>query len=351
MEKDIKLTPHKHILLDAVEKICRLTNLSKTIKHRGTTEESALLRFYDEQLKGIIKRLKYTIDHILDGSDFSQNDYAPLYDTLSYFHNLHPQFRLFVALPKIPKEIFLSLEDIFPSDIYQELEPTIIYSPLYNFFEMSSLEYFQRLGILLETGVPDRIILMLPYVDFQNPLVWSILAHELGHALEAKQGIVEDYSNEFTAHSEVVIRRSKSWAREFCCDIIAIRLMGPSYFNAFVNLNFSIHPWDHSSSESHPHPYTRLIYMSKYLKKHSLHSFSSELYDNLTIKLYDLFSVQEEKLQLAIPQEELISGLEERVSDISLPDTIKKEHLNISSILTDKLEDGIPLISSYRVGT
>lgn len=345
----MSLPPHKQILLDAVEKICRLCNLSETIRHMASAEETALLNFYNVQLEGIKKRLKLSIDQILYESDFTISDYGPLYDTLSYFHNLHPQFRVFATLPEIPKEIFLTLENLFPKKHYERLEPTIVYSPIYNYFELSSLEYFQHLGILLEKGIPDRIILMLPYVDFGNPLVWSILTHELSHAFEANLEIVENFAENFKPHSEDVIRRSKNWAREFCCDIIAIKLMGPSYLNAFLNFSFSIHPWYHTHSESHPHPYSRINYMSNYLKNSSLHSDSSIFYTDLYDQLYSLFSIEEERIQLAMKLEDLIDGLEQKISEINLLDIMKKESLSVIAILTEKLNSGIPLISSYRL--
>jgi hypothetical protein len=344
----MNLKPHQQILLDVVEKICRLHNLSKAIAHTATDEERALLKFYNAQLEGVRKRLRLPIDQTLNETEFSLPDYSPLYDGLSYFLGLHPLFRVFATLPEVPKEVILSLENLLPKEIYESLKPTIIYSPLYNYFEFSSQEYFHRLGILLEKGIPDRIILMLPFADFENPLMWSILIHELSHAFEAKLGIIEGFAKNFTIHSDEVIRRSKSWAREFCCDIIAIKLMGPSYLNAFLNLHFSIHPWQYISSESHPQPHSRINYMSDYLEQSSLHSYSSKCYVKIFRELSNLFSIQEERFQLAIKQEDLIQGLEQEIAKIIFPDPMNLEHLSIILNLGEKLKSGLPLISSYR---
>jgi len=193
---------------------------------------------------------------------------------------------------------------------------------------------------------------MLPYADLENPLMWSVLVHELSHAFEATLGIVDEVAESFSAQSEKIIRRSKNWAREFCCDMIAIKLMGPSYLNAFLNLAFSINPWHHLHSDSHPQPYSRINYMSKYLdgssERPSIHSSSSNHYTKVFRELYDKFSIQEETVQLAIRQEDLIQGLEQKISEITFPGEIGNGYLAITSNLTKKLKDGIPLISSYR---
>ncbi len=342
------LEPHKQVLVDTVEKICLLFNLSKAIKNISTSSENALLEFYDKQLSGIIKHLKHPIDQILYEPGFDLSDYNSLYNAITNFQNLHPQYRVFSSLPKIRKEIFLMLENVLSQADYNEIEPTIIYSPLYNYYEQSSLEQFQQLGILLEDGVPDRIVLMLPYADFANPLVWSILVHELSHALETKYGIVEELSESFTPHSIPTTRRSKNWASELCCDMLAIKIMGPSYLNSFINLVFSVHPWYHSASDSHPHPKLRIHFMSEYLDELGLHSNSSKYYVDFATKLYDLFTIEEEKLQLAIYIETLIEKLKEKISDIDLPDVMEPQNSVAIMNLTEKLKQETPLISSYN---
>ena len=68
----MNLKPHQQILLDVVEKICRLHNLSKAIAHTATDEERALLKFYNAQLEGVRKRLRLPIDQTLNETEFSR---------------------------------------------------------------------------------------------------------------------------------------------------------------------------------------------------------------------------------------------------------------------------------------
>ena len=149
--------------------------------------------------------------------------------------------------------------------------PSIALTDDYNFIEYDLRNILsaemEKAGL---EGLPTEnreTVLALPKAECDNPLMWTILAHELAHAMinwyKIRDAILER-SEEYQSMEQDQKHSYRNWITEICADLIALRLLGPSYFFSFTSMGFMLMP-PRSLRADHPTFITRAGTMEKVL--------------------------------------------------------------------------------------
>ena len=350
------------LLEDAVEKIIRIDNFLREIEFKSSDEEKRIISFYKKQIDGLKERIEDPINEVLTGGQQVERYYNTYVDVLNYFQTLHQELLFFVSFPIVQKEIYSFIGNIFPQTRYKNIEPTTFYYYLYNFAEFNTKEYFQKLGILLDEEEIDRVVILLPYVHYKNPLMWPSLVHEMGHALEKSRSVVKKVSRELKiSGGGEELELFKKWSKEIFADLLALRIMGPAYLNCFINFFLSFHPRNYTPSLTHPQPHHRVNYMYEYLKHEDLNSPSSEKYYALfqeIVKFNGASAFDLSKLPTKIKFECPSCGMKKKTTIPKLPvplgkiiQAINKKIKDFPCIFTKTGKGEIPsLVSRLRNG-
>ena len=189
-----------------------------------------------------------------------------------WFKTIH---ELLVYLPRrqATPETISVLEASFGS-LYSQHKPSIILGSLFNALEFDFLALMRdRLPDLSDIIVDKvkRIVLQLAICDREAAHAWSILAHELGHAIDHHENISLEVTKAFVRDSKSpAFQRVNSWCKELSADLIAARALGPAPILALLSLEYCLFPIIpvHQSSPSHPATRWRLKIVLDYLNKH-----------------------------------------------------------------------------------
>ncbi|MFZ1682526.1 MAG: hypothetical protein WAU88_00205 [Candidatus Zixiibacteriota bacterium] len=166
----------------------------------------------------------------------------PTINDLNKFNEL---LHLFTISPDLPKELFSLLNDI-RSDLLFEVgtdkidvvDSVILFNRLYS---------YERADLYSKEFYREDDIILLPYLDIRNPLLWPNLLHEYGHIVLKKQiGI-----GKYTLPKEQV-DLANNWLHELFADRIAVRMMGASYIYSVVSYFSSLELDDYRSTLEHP---------------------------------------------------------------------------------------------------
>jgi hypothetical protein len=129
------------------------------------------------------------------------------------------------------------------------LDWAVVYYYHHNFRELDLLEYFhkqledlgglaydlpQTLGESGEGGGRTKVILLLPYVARNDPLMWANLLHEMAHACEKKLKVGDRVLGHIKG-SEEELKLTRRWVIEYFADVLSLRLAGPAYLCGFIN--------------------------------------------------------------------------------------------------------------------
>ncbi len=168
-------------------------------------------------------------------------------------------------------------EDISPeqSSLLKSL-PSLALTDQYNFNEYDlrnnlSLQ-IKNAGFEEIPSISRDVVFTLPKAECDNPLMWSILAHELAHAVRG-WGRTEEIILPKTENDKFNNDNEKNfyinWMLEIYSDLFAIRLLGPSYFFSFVSMGFIIDPRPFNSN--HPTYINRVGIMEQIIRENYKH--------------------------------------------------------------------------------
>jgi len=254
---------------------------------------------------------------------------------------------------------------------------SIVLSDKYMFEETNLVEYlnnnpsFQSREISEEENMDNEVItLFLPKIESGNPLNWSILVHEIGHALKKP---LEKIFKETQIGKKVVKFEGRkmldNWTEEFCCDLISLKILGPAYLASFIT--FIILLGSQGGLEkihfTHPDPRFRINIMTELLEINHINKLNFkkgdffEEYNNVA-NLFDRFFeyralfegkyiltdediIQEEPFPL--PLQDLRDIIGKKITRLMPNITYYNPDEEKIFYLVNKIKEGIP-ISSYR---
>lgn len=194
---------------------------------------------------------------------------AYLLSESSIFQSLHRKLRWFAA-PWPESEVLQFLVEL--SNEYglarnlARLHPTIVYSDEFNFFTSDVSRDLPR-----SRSSSPLVVLAIPKSDSGNPLLWSVLAHELAHSLFKEEDLLPtEVYTKLASQSKAKLDVLRSWTVELNADLFAFRLLGPAYLYALIyfsvffvlrNLREPIEPDPRDSTGPHPPPQVRVDFL------------------------------------------------------------------------------------------
>jgi hypothetical protein len=158
------------------------------------------------------------------------------------------RFLKYLRSPEPPSELFALLREIqqtFPDPAIRENNPDVLLSEIFNYGEIdlhAALEWKLR-EVKIFTAVPGKetIVIVLPYTQVNNPLMWTIISHEVGHFAEKRYSLGRTVLAKILKCDISAVPESTEldWVEEFISDLVAIRSLGPAYLLSFISLTIS----------------------------------------------------------------------------------------------------------------
>jgi hypothetical protein len=255
-----------------------------------------LLEVYSRQLESRINELLDKAEDLWRAS-FASIDPGHLIDVFHYlvrqsdkFQQLHRTLRWFSA-PWPEAEVFEFLGQVFEERglqrSFQLMNPSIVFSDEYNFLTYD-VGYVQK-GV----SRSELTAWAIPKSESTNPLLWSVLVHEVAHSLFKEPSLFNYISRSFSSDPVKepmdLIRR---WAVELNADLFGFRALGPAYLCSLVYLSMffvsaNLHrPLQRKDSRSfHPPPSTRVELLFREAPSRTLinGSFPGQLPSSLSV--------------------------------------------------------------------
>jgi hypothetical protein len=155
------------------------------------------------------------------------------------------RFLKYLRPPEPPSEIFTLLREIqaaFPDPAIGENEPDVLLSEIFNYGEIdlhAALEWKLREEKIF-SAVPgeETIVIILPYTQVNNPLMWTIISHEVGHFAEKQYSLGRKVISKILGcvPADVADSTELDWVEELISDLVAVRVLGPAYLFSFISL-------------------------------------------------------------------------------------------------------------------
>jgi hypothetical protein len=186
------------------------------------------------------------------------------------FQDLHKDLHWFYT-PWAEPETETFLRDVFDTPISQkkfdELNITVAFTEEYGFV----YPYPEEHPGIRKPNTPN--VIALPRIEKNNPLIWPVLMHEVGHALVQDQQIDQALSNRLQEISKKgQMEMMQQWGRELGSHLLALKLLGPSYLLAYLNFfTFMFHSgrnmmYAHNrDSQDAPSPIRRIDFLHKHM--------------------------------------------------------------------------------------
>lgn len=155
------------------------------------------------------------------------------------------QFLAYLPTLGIRPETLRVLEGTFGS-LFKKYRPSVLLTAAFNAVEFDFVEQlYDSLPPLSTIRLPRNrnIVLQLPTCDAACPTAWSILAHELGHAIDADERISAQAA-------KAIVRRDdtpeyllvRDMCEEITADLIGARAMGAAPVLALMSMSYCLLP-------------------------------------------------------------------------------------------------------------
>jgi hypothetical protein len=245
-------------LFETWEKILQTSSFVNQREHRRSRRNWAIINNFLDYLDHLTKQLDSTavpfLLNLTDGKKFLFRDFIQsiidIKNVLSALFTLHEQLNFLSGRIEIQGayDFIRKLEADSsggPRNPISWLQhnPSIALTDKYDFIQQDFGKILSarldELGLqTLVTSVPE-IVLTLPKSEVDDPLMWAILTNQIAHLMIEDYRILEAITAQTEAYT-TVDRESQyiycNWAQEICSDLIALRLLGPSYFFSFVSM-------------------------------------------------------------------------------------------------------------------
>lgn len=263
-------------LLQMLEKICRVEHFLDTADLSWSRSDAEVMFSFRRTLKQIridwdqLLAMASNPDNIKFGGPqillrrlgSCSNSLVQLHLQLSYVkgHWTPPETESFV-------DAVLS-----GTDLERAKRPSVVLSDIYLFEEIDFGSMSYRPANSAKISSPA---LLLPKLEYENPLQWAMLIHEMGHSdLIKRESILskEDLSSicgKDNLRGQEVL---ENWLDEIFCDLLGLHLLGPAYIASFVELITVIGSEGilEAQSHSHPHPRIRICTMQDLLQRKNI---------------------------------------------------------------------------------
>lgn len=247
------------LLALVLERFFRFSTYLDEVSLICSDAELQLVAFFHELLRQVNEREIKRAARILSLPELADGDEADAIESLisavAHMDILLLETEIFPR-QRPPLEVYDFLEKAFPGVLSKEWQIAIVLWPVYNFgVEPDLSERLKEKLDWVKERPPKHVVLYLAEVEKDDPMMWSLLAHEMGHALDEAEKIGDSV---FEAGAPAQIVELPRWITELIADNIAIRVLGPAYFCAFASLTlldnnprtyYSSHPALHKRVE------------------------------------------------------------------------------------------------------
>ncbi len=362
------------LLADSLEKIIRMERYLNDVILHASEDDIKIVEFYKDVLEAIKNELEEPANLLKKYHKSKINDNTSVtfirkcLNISIAVRIFHEEFFSYLPILKTRSETYIFLKNLLQQIIQIKTEPAIVLTDIYNYEERNITQSLKEKNIIKDGKIAEQIIIGLPKTEKDNPLMWTILVHEIGHDLAEnylnissrviKEGIIDkkiDYS-----HQTIL----KNWAKEIISDILSIRVIGPSYLYSFIFYNLLISDLD-AFSNTHPSPNCRIEIM--------LSALEQEKFELKQVKsLYYIIRQRQKKSKSFISVADSCSECGAKIDPISEIEEIKKEFYQLVSLsikiideikikeytpdnlvncekLVDNLNNSIPISSSRKM--
>lgn len=276
-------------LAESIEKTIRIENFLNSVKEQASTDDINIIRIYENVIKSIKKELILPSDNLkyYHGKDISDEALKLNINHCNHiFLRINSLHRLLDYIPNLQCRIetytllhYLLKDADFLGD--KKIEPSVILSFDYNYAETNIGQVLEEGGIIESDDNNNQIILDIPKIEKDNPLMWTILAHEIGHVFDFNSLEVTNTIFKGLELPSDQLRILQKWTKEIVADIISIRIMGPAYLLSSIFFNLCLFNLENFSS-THPSIKYRISTMKSLL----IDEFEMENIDYI-ISLFD----------------------------------------------------------------
>ncbi len=264
------------LVIETLEKIFRLQAFLQKASIRATDPDIKVISIYDYAINEVLKSIQVVIYKLHDNyGDLDENERYSCIRRISNAFNstddLHSQLN-FIHGEWTIQETYIFIKRLFRFILKDNDDVSIVLSDNYMFEEVDLSRYLEwRLRCHNITARLDEIrsTLFLPKIEYSNPLNWSILVHEMGHVLtKPLEEILSDTEIAEISTTADGIKMLESWTEEIWCDLIATKLLGPSYIASYIIFSILLASSGRieESSKTHPADRVRISIMRHYLE-------------------------------------------------------------------------------------
>ncbi len=234
------------LLADSLEKIIRMEVYFNDAEVQASEDEIKIVTFY----KNIIKTIKNQLENSAESlkayhgteinKEISTTCIKNCLNVSLDIRDIHNEFLSYLPSLKTRAETYTFLKNLLQqiTEIETEsIKPAIVLFDTYTYEERNISQSLKEIGIIKEK-IEEQIIIGLPKAEKDNPLMWTILVHEIGHALAEKNlNILSKINKEGIIDKKIHYSHQtilKNWIKEIISDLLSIRIMGPSYLYSFM---------------------------------------------------------------------------------------------------------------------
>jgi hypothetical protein len=348
------------ILIRMERYLCELTNKDREPNKQSVELYTSIIISLKKKLSRAVPILKhYYVNPEKEISNEAKKGILSTYlNVFSHFLILHYSIGYLPPL-KVRSETHTFLRSIISESLpdVPDLKPSLVLSNIYNYEIINMTQFLEDRG-LLDTEMDDNLIVQLPKIQKENPLMWPILIHELSHNLDDNRFEITDkiFSDLEFAPSDFTIL--KQWVKEIVADSISIQIIGPAYIISMIYFNFLFNELE-VCSETHPSLKYRLSFMNLLLKENDCQCYKDRI--NELIKLLEerntfqhfvgedeeaILSDGESKRLLGIVDDALKPSIIKLIQDL-IPLNYSNDKCKRASLLHNSLKENIPIHSSW----
>jgi len=365
----------KILCVELLEKISRMRRYLHSHYSSSKTEGKEVVTIFNSALDATQFDFEKVINYVKVQDVLTPVEQATVSRRISnvFFtiSNLHQQLQLIYG-EWVRPETHTFLKEIinfFPSDRRKE-KINIVLTNDYMFSEDNLTSLFAE--ILNDKNATAKLVeenptVFLPKIDYDNPLNWTILAHECGHT--DLKGIQKLLNNTKLLPTHIIGSDRtilENWVEEIYCDLIATKVLGPAYlasFSTFVLLLSGI-KGNEDTSQTHPSNVLRINLMQEYLESKNISIPISESYlDNSDLSSYYYYMIESynetsrkylnprsSPLSTSIDTTQLLDTISEEVDEIvNLDLTLSIDDFKRINSLKGRLVSGITIGSFHDI--